>query len=101
MGNPVYLLILSGLFLISFYFHKKFRLSLFKTYKHALVYFLIIFLSGLSWDYFSVSQEIWSFPIGGTIGLNIGILPIEEYLFFLVAPYLGLTIYKFLELKMK
>ncbi len=101
MGNPLYLSVLLGLFLLSFFLHKYFKLQLFKTKKHFVAYFLFIFFIGLVWDYFSVSQGLWMFPPHGTIGIAIGILPIEEFLFFLLAPYLGLTLYKLLEQKIK
>ena len=34
------------------------------------------------------------FPEGKTIGLRIGLLPIEEYLFMFVVPFLIITLYK-------
>jgi len=98
MGNPTYLVILIGMFLVSFGMQKKWKLELFRNQKHLLVYFLTIFVVGVLWDTFSVSQHIWEFPIQGTIGIRIGLLPIEEYLFFLAAPYFGLVVFKCLDL---
>lgn len=97
MGNPTYFLILLGMLSISFVVHKQKNLQLFVNLKHFLLYFTVIFISGLVWDYFSVSQRIWLFPEGGTLGLRIGLLPIEEYLFFAIVPYFGLVTHKFLE----
>ena len=101
MGNPTYLITLLGLFVFSTYLIKKHKLKLFRTTKHALLYFSLIFLTGLVWDYFSVSQNIWIFPENGTSGLRVGLLPVEEFLFFFMAPYFGLTVYKFLEAKIR
>lgn len=97
MGSPVYLLILLGLGSVSFILQKRNSLQLFRNRNHFFMYVLTILAVGLIWDYFSVWLGIWSFPNNGTIGIKIGVLPIEEYLFFLIGPYFGLTIYKAFE----
>jgi lycopene beta-cyclase len=97
MGNPIYLLILTSILVISIVVHRYYGIRLFKNRGHMTLYFVIVFVAGLTWDYFSVWQQIWVFPYRRTIGINIGILPIEEYLFFLIVPYFGVTVYKLLE----
>ncbi len=97
MGNPSYILILSGILLSAYALHMYFHLHVFRTTSHMFAYIFTILLLSTIWDYFSVWENIWAFPAGGTIGLRIGILPIEEFLFFLIVPYFGLTIYKVFE----
>ena len=94
---PVYLLILTGFLLAGLALHKLNNVKLFKNKKHFLLFWLITYPIGIAWDTFSVSQEIWVFPGNGLIGVNIGSLPLEEYLFFLIIPYFGFSLYKTLE----
>jgi lycopene cyclase domain-containing protein len=44
------------------------------------------------WDIYAVAHQHWIFPGPGLSGIYIGLLPIEEYLFFLIPPYLAITI---------
>lgn len=97
MGNPTYFLILMMMLVGAVLIHFSQKLVLFKNKKHFWLYFGLVFLVGFIWDYFSVWREIWLFPEGGTLGLRLGILPIEEYLFFMIVPYFGLVVHKFLE----
>ena len=101
MGNPTYLCELLFFSLIAFFLQKNYRLKLFRNQKHYLIFFFVIALIGWIWDYTSVWLHIWEFPMQGTIGIRIGILPIEEYLFFLVVPYFGIALYKTIEKKLK
>ncbi len=51
-------------------------------YKTTVFYCILFALSiEIPWDMLAVSNTIWYFPEGGSLGLHIGILPIEEYLF--------------------
>lgn len=49
-----------------------------KTLGHV-IFFALVF--SIPWDIYAVKTNIWMFPDEGNIGLNIGLLPIEEYLF--------------------
>lgn len=53
-----------------------------KKYKRTIVYaifFALLFV--IPWDTLAVGDAIWIFPKGGTLGIYIGVLPLEEYLF--------------------
>ena len=95
--SPIYLLCLAGFLLAGLALHKFNNLKLFKSKKHLLLFYLIAYPIGIIWDTFSVSQKIWVFPGFGLLGPRIGILPIEEYLFFLIIPYFGFSLYKTIE----
>lgn len=85
-------------FLIAgFILHKFNKVKLFKNKKHMLLFWLITYPIGIAWDIFSVSQQIWVFPGNGLTGIKIGVLPLEEYLFFLIMAYFGLSVYKTVE----
>jgi lycopene cyclase domain-containing protein len=36
------------------------------------------------WDHFIISQGVWSYPEGRVIGPTIGLVPVEEYAFFVL-----------------
>lgn len=55
----------------------------------------------IAWDTYAVSHQQWIFPGNGLLGVYIGILPIEEYLFFLKPPYFALTLATVIREKMK
>ena len=63
-----------------------FHPHLFDSLKERITWTLIIFIIGILWDTYAVSHQQWIFPGNGLLGINIGILPIEEYLFFLIPP---------------
>ena len=60
-----------------------------------------VFIIGVLWDTFAIWRGHWVFPAGNNLGIVIGLMPIEEYLFILVLPYFILTIYKIIDSKFK
>jgi lycopene cyclase domain-containing protein len=68
------------------HFYKKW-----KFYFPALVIAAIFFLV---WDYFKTKHGIWSFKEDYILGLKLGGLPLEEYLFFITVPYACTFIYE-------
>lgn len=94
-----YLIILSTLFLFAVFLEWKFRIHLYQSRKERFVISFIFFLIGLSWDWWSTSRGHWIFDFDKLMGIKIGILPVEEYLFFLIVPYVILTFYKVLKRK--
>lgn len=47
----------------------------------------------IAWDVLAIASEVWTYNPRYLIGLNIGVLPIEELLFFIVIPLCGLLTY--------
>jgi lycopene cyclase domain-containing protein len=48
----------------------------------------------LFWDYWAIEKKIWSFDPAQTIGLKVlGIIPIEEVLFFIIVPLMTIITY--------
>lgn len=60
--------------------------SLYKTLVGTALPFLI-------WDWWATTQGHWSFSLDHTLGIQIAHLPLEEILFFFVAPFACLLIY--------
>ena len=94
-----YLSILLIFLLSAVFLEWKFRIRLYHSFKERVTIIGLLFIIGITWDYYAVSQGHWKFPGSGLLGIYIGILPIEEYLFFLIMPYWGFTIYRTLEKK--
>ena len=96
-----YLLILLIILLIAFLVEWKYRIHLYRSMKERLIVTLTLFLVGLIWDYYAVYRKHWSYPGNGLIGIYIFGLPLEEFLFHLIAPYAILTTYKFYDKRIK
>lgn len=48
----------------------------------------------LFWDYWAIEKKIWSFDPAQTVGLKVlGIIPIEEVLFFIIVPLMTIITY--------
>ena len=88
-----YLIILISVFLACLAVKWKFRLRLFDSYSQALLVFGSLFAIGVVWDTFSIYRGYWTFNSRFLVGLTVGIMPIEEYLFIIVIPLLTLVIY--------
>jgi len=72
-------------------FEKK--IALWKKWKHMFPAMLITAGFFLIWDEFFTRIGVWSFSEKYTLGFNIGSLPIEEWLFFLIVPYCCFFVY--------
>lgn len=91
-----YLIILIVFLLIAMLLEWKFRIQLYKSWKQRVAIPIVFLLIGIVWDNFMIYKGIWSFPGAGLIGIRIGVMPIEEYLFALIIPYFVLTLYEVL-----
>lgn len=59
-----------------------FNFSLLWRYKKILIYAMIGALSiSIPWDILAISNHIWYFPKQGIVGIYLGIIPLEEYLY--------------------
>ncbi len=98
---PEYIIILLFILFVTFLIEYKYDIHLYHSRKERFQVTLHIFLIGMIWDYFAVYRQHWIFPGHGLIGIRFYGLPIEEFLFFLIAPYFALVIYKFYDIKYK
>ena len=84
------------LFTISYPLFKSFEEKIQYSYKWKFL-FPGLLLSGaffIIWDIWFTSIEIWKFNPDYVLGLFIGGLPIEEWLFFIVVPFSCVFIYE-------
>lgn len=97
----IYLIILGLFLVISLFFEHKFKLRLYQSQLERFLIPLFFFIVGTAWDTFAVYNGHWYFNLKNLSGVKIGLLPLEEYLFFLIVPYGIITFYKVLQKKIK
>lgn len=96
-----YLFILILLFLSAVFIEWRYHFHLYKTRKERFLIILIFFVIGVIWDTYAIKNGHWSFPESGTLGITIGVMPLEEYLFILIIPFWVVTVYKLLDEKIR
>jgi lycopene cyclase domain-containing protein len=62
---------------------------------------MFFFTIGVIWDSYAIINGHWLFPPEKTMGINIGVMPVEEYLFILILPFWIITTYKLVHEKLK
>jgi len=88
-----YLAILIAVFLVSMILKLRYRIQLFKSVKEGLLVIISLFVFGSLWDSYALLRGYWSFKEDFFIGVDIGVMPLEEYLFMLIISFLVLVIY--------
>jgi lycopene cyclase domain-containing protein len=96
-----YLTILLALFLSAALVEWKYHFHLYRTRKERLIVMAFFFVIGVIWDTYAIQSGHWNFPEGKNLGIKIGVMPIEEYLFILIIPFWIITIYKLADQKLK
>jgi len=90
-----YLFLLVSILLICIIVNLRFKLQIFESSKQAVVVLASLFVIGSVLDSFAVLRGYWSYNEKKNffVRIKIGVLPLEEYLFMIVIPYLTLTIF--------
>jgi lycopene cyclase domain-containing protein len=94
-----YILILLFFLLVAITLERVYRVHLYHNRKERFTIVFLFFIVGIIWDSFAISRGDWIFPAGKNLGITIGVMPLEEYLFILIIPYAILTIYKVVDYK--
>jgi lycopene cyclase domain-containing protein len=94
-NNVEYLILLVSILLICIIVNLRYKLQIFQTSYQAGVVLFSLFVIGIVLDTFAVLRGYWSYNQNRNffVGIKIGVLPVEEYLFMIVIPYLTLTIF--------
>ena len=74
----------------------EWRIKYHTKWKKVFVSAFVMMLLFIPWDIWFTKQAIWSFNKSYTIGLSIFLLPIEEWLFFIIVPFSCVFIYEVL-----
>lgn len=96
MSNQyLYLIINIGTILFPFIFSFEKRVAYYTWWKYLIPSFLITATLFLIWDHFFTIWGVWGFSATYTTGIKLGVLPLEEILFFFTVPYASIFIYAF------
>jgi lycopene cyclase domain-containing protein len=88
------LLILVCVFLACLALKWKLKLRLFRSTRESLIVMGSLFVIGSLWDSYAIFRGYWSFNNDFFVGLTFGLMPMEEYLFMVVVPFLTLVAYR-------
>ena len=87
--------------LITFLLEKTHHIHLYHNRQERVEIVGLFFIIGVLWDSFAIWRGHWLFPAEKNLGIVIGLMPIEEYLFALIIPYFIITIYKIIDSKFR
>ena len=96
-----YLIVLLLLFASAMAMEWKFHVRLCHSRKERIIVSAVFFVMGVLWDNFAIFRGHWFFPGSGLIGITIGLMPLEEYIFMLILPFWILTVYKVLDKRIR
>lgn len=89
-----YLLFLVSVFLACLAVKLKRKLRLFESAKEAVQVVGSLLIIGTALDSFALLRGYWIFDEKFLVGIKIGFMPLEEYLFMMVIPFLTLAVYR-------
>jgi len=65
----------------------RYKIQLFESVKEGLLFVAACFIIGVVWDSYAILRGHWSFGEQFFVGIDIGVMAIEEYLFVLIVPF--------------
>jgi len=94
VGHFHYLFVLAFIGTCAVGVNSGFRLGISKKIKQFLLMDAVIVVVYLAWDIWAVVKKSWYFDSNQIIGINLfSRLPIEEILFFVIVPLMGVLTY--------
>ena len=95
MKRLEYLVLLVSVFLACVALKFLRKLELFKSKKQAALTLVSLFVIGSALDSFALLRGYWSYQQEFFVGITIGVMPLEEYFFMVVIPFLAIVVYRF------
>ena len=92
-----YLIIEICIFVIIFATQKLNKIKLFENKFQLIAVFASTLIIGGIWDNYAVWRGHWFYPGKGILGIFLGYIPLEDYIFIIVVTYAILVGYKFYE----
>lgn len=92
-----YLAVLTALLVWAFWVKLKYKVQAYKSIRHCILTVLLFLVVGVAWDHFAIYRGHWAFPGDGILGIHLGLMPLEEYLFLLVVPFWAIVMYRAIE----
>ncbi len=84
----IYVAVLAGIFLASAWLEIAVRTRVFRRWRRLLLTLAGTLVPLVLWDWYAIVNGHWHFH--KMTGLQIGVLPLEELLFFIVVPIAGI-----------
>jgi lycopene cyclase domain-containing protein len=94
-----YFFILLLFLAIALFLEWQHKIHLYKNRRERFEITILFLAIGIIWDTIAISRGHWIFPEGSNLGIRIGLIPLEEYMFYLVIPYFSFTVYKVIDNK--
>jgi lycopene cyclase domain-containing protein len=89
-----YLVILTFIYSVFLGLKLRFKIRLFRSTAHALLFFAVCLAIGIVWDSYAILRGHWTFGEQFFVGIKIGVMPLEEYFFILIIPFSVLVLHK-------
>ena len=89
-----YFVILIAVVILAMVIESVFKEHLFKSLGGRIICALMALVAITIWDMYAIPNRHWIFTGKGILGIYVGPIPIEEFLWALFVPYLWVTIYK-------
>lgn len=89
-----YLVILIVAVILAMTIESVFKEHLFKSLRGRIICALIALFGITIWDLYAIPNGHWIFTGKGILGIYVGPIPVEEFLWAMFVPYLWVTIYK-------
>jgi lycopene cyclase domain-containing protein len=89
-----YLAILTIIYSVFLGLKLRYKIRLFGSKVQALLFFAACLVIGIVWDSYAILRGHWTFGEQFFVGIRVGVMPLEEYLFILIIPFSVLVLYK-------
>ncbi len=94
MDRYQYLLLMAGCLLITLPLEWALRARIYRRWRLALLALLPTVAVFSAWDVLGILRDHWSYSPRFTTGVMIGVMPLEELVFFVVIPICALLTYE-------
>lgn len=84
----IYLAVLAGIFLASAWLEIVVRTRVFRRWRRLLLTLAVTIVPLVIWDWYAIVERHWHFH--NMTGVQLGVLPLEELMFFIVVPIAGI-----------
>ena len=98
---PEYAILLIGFLVVAALVHRIFRLRVYASVKQAIIVHGFGLIAGSLWDQYAIWRGMWVYNKYFLLGQWIGYMPLEDYLFVLIVPYVMFVAAAFVKKKIK